>query len=180
MTMAWAVVPAPAPVRQLTVAVTDEGVACLTFPAGQARLGAAARRTGRRLVVDPARTADAVRQLTDYLDGRRRGFDLPLDWILSDGASRLVLEALYDGVGYGQTTTYGELARRSGAFGGADGVLGARAVGSIMAANPIPVIVACHRVVAADGLGGFGGGPAVKRWLLEREGALPPTLAFEE
>jgi methylated-DNA-[protein]-cysteine S-methyltransferase len=48
-----------------------------------------------------------------------------------------------------------------------------------MGANPIPVIVPCHRVLAADGLGGFGGGLAVKRFLLELEGALPPTLDFE-
>ncbi|MBA3524314.1 MAG: MGMT family protein [Geodermatophilaceae bacterium] len=97
---------------------------------------------------------------------------------MTSGATRQVLQALHAGVGYGTTTTYGELARASGAFVGADGVLGARAVGTMMAANPIPLIVACHRVLAADGLGGFGGGLAAKRWLLELEGALPPTLDF--
>jgi len=178
MTMAWAMVAAPEPIRQLTVAVTDEGVACVAFHRGAEALAAAARRTGRRLVEDANRTDEAVRQLTDYLNGCRRDFDLPLDWSLSPGPQRTVLETLYAGVGYGETTTYGELARRSGAFPGADGVLGARAVGSIMGANPIPIVVACHRVLAADGLGGFGGGLAAKRWLLELEGSLPPTLDF--
>jgi len=179
LTMAWAVVPAPEPVRQLTVGVTDEGVACVAFHGGPDALAAAARRTGRRLVAEAWRTDEVVGQLSDYLAGRRRDFELPLDWILSTGAQRTVLETLYGEVDYGKTTTYGELAQRSGAFENADGVFGARAVGSIMGANPIPVIVPCHRVLAADGLGGFGGGLAVKRFLLELEGALPPTLDFE-
>lgn len=178
VTIAWAVVPAPEPLRQLAVGVTDDGVACVALHPGQEAL--AARRTGRPLVVDEARTGRAVEQLVEYFAGRRRSFDLPLDWSLSTEPQRTVLESLYGEVGYGETTTYGELARRSGVFDRADGVLGARAVGSIMGANPIPVIVPCHRVLAADSLGGFGGGLPVKRWLLELEGALPPTLDFEQ
>ena len=65
----------------------------------------------------------------------------------------------------GTTVTYGELARRTGRPGAA------RAVGSIMARNPVPVLVPCHRVVATDGLGGFSGGLDVKRMLLRLEGA---------
>ncbi|MGI8530340.1 MAG: methylated-DNA--[protein]-cysteine S-methyltransferase [Geodermatophilaceae bacterium] len=178
MTMAWAVVPAPQPIQQLTVAVTDDGVAFVAFGGDADVLATAARRAGRRLVADAAETEDAVDQLGDYLAGRRQAFDLPLDWGLFAATQRIVLGTLYDGVGYGETVTYGELARKSGAFDGDDGVLGARAVGSIMGANPIPVIVPCHRVLAAGGLGGFGGGLAAKRWLLELEGALPPTLDF--
>ena len=79
------------------------------------------------------------------------------------------------GVRAGQTITYGELAERSGTG------VPARAIGSIMAANPFPLIIPCHRVVAADGLGGYSGGDPgheleTKRWLLENEGALPPAL----
>jgi methylated-DNA-[protein]-cysteine S-methyltransferase len=85
-----------------------------------------------------------------------------------------VLTALR-GVRAGQTVTYAELARRSGTG------LPARAIGAVMAANPAPLVVPCHRVVAAGGLGGFSGGDpghelATKRWLLENEGALPPVL----
>ena len=78
-------------------------------------------------------------------------------------------------VGYGETITYGELAELSGTG------VPARAIGEIMAANPVPIIIPCHRVVASDGLGGYSGGEPgrhleTKRWLLENEGALPPAL----
>lgn len=86
---------------------------------------------------------------------------------------------LLDSVGYGETVSYGTLARRAGLDHAA--ALAARAVGRIMGSNPIPVVVPCHRVVASDGLGGYSGGtgPEVKRWLLTFEGALPPTLDWE-
>lgn len=86
---------------------------------------------------------------------------------------------LFDSVGYGETVSYGMLAHR---VQSADGTLiPARAIGQIMGSNPIPLIVPCHRVVAADGLGGYSGGtgPQVKRWLLTFEGSLPPTLDWE-
>ena len=87
---------------------------------------------------------------------------------------------LFDSVGYGETVSYGTLARKAGLAD--DGAfLPARAVGQIMGSNPIPLIVPCHRVVAADGLGGYSGGTGleVKRWLLTFEGAIPPTLDWE-
>jgi len=119
-------------------------------------------------------------QLLEYLAGRRRAFSLPLDWASVPGEHRRVLSTLLESVGYGQTITYGELARRSGLADSerAGGELPARAVGRIMASNPIPVLVPCHRVLASDGLGGYsgGGGLETKRWLLMLEGALPPTL----
>ena len=180
MSIAWPRGPAPAPMGALTVGVTEHGLVCLALHDGQRALAAAARRTGRKLVEDPAGTAEVAGQLVAYLAGERTAFDddVPLDWSLSTGSHRQVLQTLYADVGYGQTTTYGELARASGAYDGADGVVGARAVGQVMGANPIPVIVPCHRVLAADGLGGFGGGLPAKRWLLELEGVLPPTLGF--
>ncbi len=90
---------------------------------------------------------------------------------------RQVLGVLFETVGYGQTVSYGTLARRARSDGRTT-ALPARAVGRIMGSNPIPVVVPCHRVVAADGLGGYSGGQGleVKRWLLVLEGALPPTL----
>jgi methylated-DNA-[protein]-cysteine S-methyltransferase len=123
---------------------------------------------------------EARRQLAEYLRGQRKSFDLPLDWGALSDVQRQVLGALLDSVEYGQTVTYGTLARRAGLP--ADGPdLPARVVGQVMASNPIPVIVPCHRVVASEGLGGYSGGAGleVKRWLLILEGALPPTLDWE-
>ena len=141
---------------------------------------AGVRRVGWRLDPHgaPARpdntVQQALRQLREYFAGERRDFDLPLEWPRLEPTTAAVLKALTE-VGYGETVTYGELARRSGTG------IPARAIGSIMAANPWPVVVPCHRVVAADGLGGYSGGDRgheleTKRWLLETEGALPPVL----
>ncbi len=115
-----------------------------------------------------------IGQLREYFAGQRRDFDVPLDLPPLEPTTVAVLRAL-QGVPYGETITYAELAARSGTG------LPARAIGAIMGANPVPLIIPCHRVVAADGLGGYSGGEpgeelATKRWLLENEGALPPTL----
>lgn len=118
---------------------------------------------------------EAVRQLQAYFTGALRRFDVPVDLGRQTDATRAVLTCLYDTVGYGEVTTYGQLAARSGSG------IPARGIGAVMGANPIPLIVPCHRVLAGDGLGGYSGGlpgrgPATKRWLLEREGALPAPL----
>jgi methylated-DNA-[protein]-cysteine S-methyltransferase len=123
---------------------------------------------------------DALAQLAEYFSGQRRRFELALDW---SGMSRLqqrVLAMLVDSVGYGETVSYGTLAGWARSAGQAAS-LPPRAIGQIMGSNPIPLIVPCHRVVAADGLGGYSGGTGleVKRWLLVFEGALPPTLDWE-
>ncbi|MGB4135197.1 MAG: methylated-DNA--[protein]-cysteine S-methyltransferase [Microbacterium sp.] len=118
---------------------------------------------------------EAMRQLRAYFDGELTAFALPFDLGQQSDVTRAVLTTLYDTVAHGESVTYGELAERSGTG------VPARAIGSIMGANPIPIIVPCHRVVAGDGLGGYSGGApgeglATKRWLLEHEGALPPAL----
>jgi methylated-DNA-[protein]-cysteine S-methyltransferase len=136
------------------------------------------RVTWARMPSAPARDpllAEALRQLQAYFTGDLAAFDVPLAIPARPQATHAVLTALYDTVGFGESVTYGELAARS------DSDVPARAIGSIMGANPIPIIVPCHRVVAADGLGGYSGGApgqglATKRWLLEHEGALPPAL----
>jgi len=149
-------------------------------PAGVARV-----RFGTAPDAASARPADGLahvarRQLAEYFRGHRRVFELPLDWSLTSGTQRHVLEVLAGSVGYGRTTSYGGLAGRAGLRAEGD-QLPARAVGKIMGSNPIPVIVPCHRVLASDGLGGYSGGagPEVKRWLLILEGALPPTLDWQ-
>ncbi|UNK70277.1 methylated-DNA--[protein]-cysteine S-methyltransferase [Microbacterium sp. H1-D42] len=117
----------------------------------------------------------ALAQLADYFVGDLQTFDVPFDLGVQTDATRAVLMALYETVGNGETVTYGELAARSGT------TVPARGIGSIMGANPVPLIVPCHRVVASDGLGGYSGGAegeglVTKRWLLEHEGALPTAL----
>jgi methylated-DNA-[protein]-cysteine S-methyltransferase len=109
--------------------------------------------------------ADARRQLAAYFSGKRREFDLPLSPQGSAG-ERLVWQALID-IPYGKTRSYGDLARELG--------LSPRQVGQACGRNPIPVLIPCHRVVAADGkLTGFSapGGIETKRKLLQLEGAL--------
>jgi methylated-DNA-[protein]-cysteine S-methyltransferase len=105
---------------------------------------------------------EAVRQLRDYFAGRRTEFDLPL---APEGTpfQRAVWRQLQD-IPYGETISYGELARRVG------NPKASRAVGSANGANPIPIMIPCHRVIAAGGkLGGFGGGLRTKQALLDLE-----------
>jgi methylated-DNA-[protein]-cysteine S-methyltransferase len=103
---------------------------------------------------------------------------VPVDWSPTDSPRRQVLTVLAETVGYGETISYGALARRAGLPAEHTA---ARDVGTIMASNTIPLIVPCHRVLASDGLGGYSGGAGleVKRWLLILEGSHPPTLDWQ-
>jgi methylated-DNA-[protein]-cysteine S-methyltransferase len=112
---------------------------------------------------------DAAGQIAEYLAGDRQVFAVSLDWSDVDVTHRRVLETLCELAPYGATVTYGELGRQAG-------VDDPREVGVFMARNPLPLVVPCHRVVASDGLGGFGGGLELKRRLLELEGVLPARL----
>ena len=109
---------------------------------------------------------EAIGQLTEYLAGERRAFDLPLNPRGSETAQqvwRLLVE-----IPYGQTTTYGTLARRVG------GRIRPRAIGGFVGHNPLSIFIACHRVVGSTGrLTGYAGGLDRKRYLLELEKALP-------
>jgi methylated-DNA-[protein]-cysteine S-methyltransferase len=170
------------------------GWASIEIPVGQVSVGCSATGVARVRFGPPPAGADpgppdiaggvlpaARDQLSEYFGRARRTFDLPLDWGTATRDRREVLCLLAGTVGYGETVTYGSLARRLAPRDGRPEI-DARAVGGIMASNPIPVIVPCHRVVAADGLGGFSGGsgPELKRWLLTFEGALPAMLDFGE
>ena len=165
------------PVGGISVACSAAGVARVWFgppPAGPNQL---------RAPLDEAEEHHlnrACSQLAEYFAGQRRVFDVPVDWSGLSPAQRQVLPVLHSSVGYGETVTYGTLARRAG-LAEAGSVPVARVVGQVMGANPCPIVVPCHRVVASDGLGGFSGGTGheTKRWLLIFEGAEPPTLDWD-
>ena len=147
----------------LGVEATDAGVCRVHLPNGRVRTGASG--TGAAAT----HAASAAAQLGGYLAGEREQFDFALDWADVDQEHRRVLETLLDVAPFGVTVTYGELGERSG-------VADPRDVGVMMARNPLPLVVPCHRVVASDSLGGYGGGLEIKRRLLELEGVLPPRL----
>ncbi|MHA6759637.1 methylated-DNA--[protein]-cysteine S-methyltransferase [Streptacidiphilus sp. PAMC 29251] len=179
MSVSWFTVPTPLPSGPIRVGITGEGVVAAHFdatPSGATGGAEDALRPG-----DEPRAALVAERFADYFAGRRRDVDLPVDWRFSTGPQRAVLQTLHRTVGFGETVSYGELATRSGVFEDVSDQRGlaARAVGSIMGSCPVALLVPCHRVVAADGIGGFGGGPLgmeVKRWLLTLEGVLAPTL----
>ena len=142
--------------------VSEAGLRRVRLP-GEGRTSAARSRVADGL------GKPAAEQISAYAAGEREEFDLLLDWAAVDSTHRRVLETLREIAPYGATVTYGELGRQSG-------VDDPREIGVFMATNPLPLVVPCHRVVASDGLGGFGGGLELKQRLLELEGALPPRL----
>ncbi|MEU1862972.1 methylated-DNA--[protein]-cysteine S-methyltransferase [Streptomyces gardneri] len=170
----WTVVESD--IGPLFLAATGRGLVRVEFHADAARRVQMLDRLGGRFGVEPVECAsgllaEAIRRLDAYFAGDPRPFDLPLDWSLTTGFNRQVLRELATGVPYGTVVGYGDLARRVGQPGAA------QAVGAAMGANPLPVVVPCHRVVESDGgLGGFGGGLETKRQLLALEGVLPAPL----
>jgi methylated-DNA-[protein]-cysteine S-methyltransferase len=158
------------------VEATDAGVRRVRLPGeGRSQAEAAGNACNSLLQGDGLAAANAVaaaEQLAEYADGRRERFELDLDWDGVEAGHRRVLETLREIAPFGATVTYGELGRRAG-------VEDPREVGVLMARNPLPLVVPCHRVVASDGLGGFGGGLELKMRLLELEGALPPRLELD-
>ncbi|KUN25727.1 MULTISPECIES: methylated-DNA--[protein]-cysteine S-methyltransferase [Streptomyces] len=171
----WAVVATD--IGPLMLAATRDGLVNVVFHASDAVRDRALERLAARLGSEPVEDpdspllAEAIRQLRAYFAGRRHDFDLPLDWSLISGFNRQVLRELASGVPYGSVVGYGDLAGRVGQPGGA------QAVGVAMGANPLPVVVPCHRVVeSGGGIGGFGGGLETKRKLLALEGVLPEPL----
>jgi methylated-DNA-[protein]-cysteine S-methyltransferase len=150
------------PVGGLFVAATERGLARISFrPEGQD--DELARIFGVRVLRSPL--DEVRRELDEYFDGSRTSFDLPLDLRVAPFPAEVLRELAL--VPYGRTETYGALAAKVGR------PRAARAVGTVMNRNPIPIVLPCHRIVGADGsLTGYAGGLDVKRHLLELEGAL--------
>jgi len=177
MSISWVTVGTPLPSGPIRLAVTPLGVAAASY-SGESVGGVPA---GTPPCADEEKAGLVTARLGEYFAGLRRELGLPIDWRFATGPHRTVLQTLLAEVPYGATITYGELAARSGVFDELPdaGGVAARTVGQMMGANPLALLVPCHRVVASDGLGGFGGGPRgleIKRWLLTLEGVLPPTL----
>jgi methylated-DNA-[protein]-cysteine S-methyltransferase len=151
------------------VAATPKGLVRVALPNERVEsvLTRLAKDVSPRVLELPTRLDEARRELDEYFEGRRDSFELALDWRLSHpGFYRRVLRATAR-VPFGEVITYGQAARRAGnprAF---------RAAGTALGSNPIPIVVPCHRVIRAGGeIGNYGGGPQMKRFLLELEGAL--------
>jgi methylated-DNA-[protein]-cysteine S-methyltransferase len=154
------------PLGELTLVGANGALAGVYF-AGQRNRP----RPGRLGRLAPAGFAEPVRQLGEYFAGQRTAFELDLD-LHGDEFDRRVW-ALVAAIGYGQTRSYGELARELGDPGRA------QQVGVANARNRLCIVVPCHRVVGADGrLTGYAGGLARKRALLELEARVPAGRLF--
>jgi methylated-DNA-[protein]-cysteine S-methyltransferase len=142
------------PIGALTLLGTDQVLEEIQFDDGRVD-------AGNRQDVSKALEQAAV-QLTEYFEGKRNDFDVPLELKGSDFQKKVWNELR--NIPYGETISYGDLARRVG------NPSAARAVGSANARNPIPIIVPCHRVIGTNGsLVGFGGGLSTKSYLLGLE-----------
>jgi methylated-DNA-[protein]-cysteine S-methyltransferase len=150
------------PVGELHVAQTDRGLCRISY-FGEAWEDQLARQFGVRVLRAPL--DDVRRELDEYFEGKRRAFDLPIDLRVAPFHADVLRELAL--VPYGRTETYGALARAAGK------PKAARAVGTVMNRNPIPIVLPCHRIVGANGaLTGYAGGLDVKRALLRLEGAM--------
>ena len=145
------------PIGELLLAGEDGGLSMIGFPKGSMR-----REPEPSWIFNEKPLAEARRQLREYFAGERREFDLPVS--LSGTEFQVsVLRALQE-IPYGETVSYGEIARRIGR------PRAVRAVGAANGRNPIPIVVPCHRVIGSTGdLTGFGGGLDTKEALLRLE-----------
>jgi len=156
------------PLGTLTVAATPRGLVALGLPnrAPEDVAQELASRISPRVLEAPARLDPVRRELDLYFARELHDFDLPLDWQLSRGFRLEVLRQTAR-IPYGSTLSYKQIAARAGSE------RAVRAAGSALGANPIPIVVPCHRVLRTGGaLGGYGGGLPIKESLLRLEGAL--------
>jgi O-6-methylguanine DNA methyltransferase len=153
------------PIGQLTVVKSTKGVCYIGLPGTLlAEVEEWARKHFPGEILKPASTPFEVerQQLVEYAKGQRKQFNFPLDHRNSPGALKF-LEEVHK-IPFGETTTYGDIALRTGR------PKAARAVGRAMATNPLPLVLPCHRIVGSDGsLTGYGGGIPLKKQLLQME-----------
>ncbi len=155
------------PVGPLLLAATEQGLVRVAYASQghDAALAQLATLVSPRILRAPGRLDPVARELEEYFARRRRVFAVPLDLRLATGFRRSVLAHLQQ-IPYGGTESYAQVAAAAGS------PRAVRAAGTACALNPVPIVVPCHRVVRSDGSpGGYAGGPAAKRLLLELEAA---------
>ena len=156
---------ADSPFGTLLLAKTPQGLVRIGLPNEDPDelLADLAGRISPRVLEAPAGLDEERRELEDYFAGRRRAFELPIDWQLSHGFLLRARQGIV-AIPYGETRTYTDLARDAG------NERAVRAAGSACSRNPIPLVVPCHRVLRSDGsLGGYAGGLGMKERLLDLE-----------
>lgn len=152
------------PLGTLLVAVTPRGLVRLSYPEEEGVLEELARRVSPRILRAPARIDELRRELEEYFEERRRRFEVPIDWRLTEGFGRRILRATAR-IPFGSVTSYREVAAKAGSPSAT------RAAGNALGRNPIPIVVPCHRVIRTGGhLGGYTGGLGRKKALLRLEG----------
>ncbi|MBI4760764.1 MAG: methylated-DNA--[protein]-cysteine S-methyltransferase [Chloroflexota bacterium] len=156
------------PLGDLRLAASDLGLVAVEWADSQPALDAYLARLKRPVQADARKIKPYAKELSEYLNGKRTAFTIPIDWTFFTPFQREALQAVYR-IPYGETRTYADIAReinRPHAY---------RAVGRANATNPMPLVIPCHRVIGADGkLHGYGGGQGLptKEWLLRLEGAV--------
>ena len=159
--------PFDSPLGRLTVAATPRGLVTVAYTGPgeeDAILERLAAGISPRVLEAPGRVDDVRRQLDEYFEGARHDFDVEIDWSLTRGFFRRVLEATW-AIGYGSVKSYAEVAASAGS------PRAVRATGNALGSNPMPVVVPCHRVLRTGGkLGGYTGGLERKEFLLRLEG----------
>jgi methylated-DNA-[protein]-cysteine S-methyltransferase len=159
------------PVGPLVAASTRRGLVTLSYQDDERGvepvLDRLAARVSPRILEAPGRLDTVRRELEEYFAGRRTRFDVPIDWALVGPFGRRVLRATA-AIPFGEVRTYAQIAERAG------NARASRAAGNALGANPMPIVVPCHRVLrTGGGLGGYTGGRHRKEALLRIEGVVP-------
>jgi methylated-DNA-[protein]-cysteine S-methyltransferase len=166
MKQAWIGVRDVIPIGPVWVAVSERGLVAVELRGDQGVIYKTIQRLGfEQISEDAGRTCGALEQIAEYLAGKRKNFDLPIDWSVLTPFQSKALRATFE-IPYGEVRTYGEIAQGLGKPGAA------RAIGRAEATNPMPLVLPCHRVIGADGkLHGYGTGNGLetKAWLLRLE-----------
>ncbi|CAN5301546.1 methylated-DNA--[protein]-cysteine S-methyltransferase [soil metagenome] len=160
------------PLGRLLVARSDKGVCLIAYPgeSQHALLGRLSTSLSPRIVLSQEALAKTQAIIISYLEGHTSSIDIPVDLsLVTSEFGRRVLDNV-SLVARGRVTSYGRLAQECGHPGAA------RAAGTALGRNPVPIVVPCHRVLPSTGIvGGYGGGSWRKQYLLELEGALPKS-----